>query len=123
MSPANLVRTAVWTTVFGGAGVLHFLRPQLFDALVPEELPGQRRYWTWGSGVLELTLAAAVAVPRTRAVIGRPAAVFLLGVLPGNVKMAVDWQRDGRKPPLLRAGAWARVAGQFPMIASVLRLH
>lgn len=120
-------RVAIWTTVFGGAGVLHFAAHQLFDPLVPEQLPGEQRYWTWGSGALELALAAAIANPGTRARAALPAAVFLAGVLPGNVKMALDWQKDSqndsRKSPLLAAGAWLRVAGQLPMIGSVLRLR
>lgn len=117
------VRATIWATVFGGAGVLHFAAHSSFDPLVPEQLPGEQRYWTWGSGVLELALAAAIANPSTRARAALPAAAFLAGVLPGNVKMALDWQKDGRKSRLLTVGAWARVAGQLPMIASVLRLR
>ena len=116
------LRAAVWATVFGGAGVLHFARRRVFDSIVPEELPGEQRYWTWGSGVLELALAAAIANPSTRAAAARPAAVFLLGVWPGNIKMAVDWQRSDKMSALMKAGAWVRVAAQVPMIASVSRL-
>lgn len=115
-------RAAVWATVFGGAGVLHFARHRFFDSIVPEELPGEQKYWTWGSGVLELALAAAIANPSTRAAAARPAALFLLGVWPGNIKMAVDWQRSKKTSALMKAGAWARVAAQVPMIASVAKL-
>ncbi|AGP31785.1 DoxX family protein [Corynebacterium terpenotabidum] len=118
----DTVRTAVWASVFGGAGVLHFAVRPFYDTLVPEQLPGEAKYWTWGSGVLEFALAAAIANPGTRKKAARPAAAFLLGVLPGNVKMALDWQKDDRKSPALKAGGWARVALQFPMIASVLRV-
>ena len=34
------IRSAVWGTVFGTAGVLHFVKPEGFDRIVPEELPG-----------------------------------------------------------------------------------
>lgn len=122
-SVRDTIRTAVWATVFGGAGVLHFAQRRFFDGLVPEELPGERKYWTWGSGVLELGLAAAIVIPGTRAVIGTPAAWFLAGVWPGNIKMALDWQRSSRTSTLMKVGAWARVAAQVPMIASVRRLR
>lgn len=115
-------RAAVWATVFGGAGVLHFAQHRFFDALVPAELPGEQKYWTWGSGVIELGLSAAIANPSTRAAAATPASLFLLGVWPGNIKMALDWQRSTKKSPLMKAGAWARVAAQVPMIVSTSRL-
>ncbi|MDN5581389.1 MAG: DoxX family protein [Corynebacterium sp.] len=115
-------RAAVWATVFGGAGVLHFAQRRFFDSIVPEELPGEQKYWTWGSGVIELALAAAIANPSTRAASAKPASLFLLGVWPGNIKMAIDWQASDSKSTLFKAGAWARVAGQVPMIVSTSRL-
>lgn len=116
-------RAVVWATVFGGAGVLHFTARRFYDAIVPAQLSGPARYWTWGSAVAEFGLAAAIASPGTREKAAVPAALFLAGVLPANVKMALDWQRDPRKSPLLRAGGWVRVVGQVPMIMSVLRLR
>jgi uncharacterized membrane protein len=115
-------RAAVWATVFGGAGVLHFAQRRAFDSLVPEGLPGERRYWTWGSGVVELGLAAAIANPSTRTSAATPATLFLLAVWPGNIKMALDWQRSGSKNTLMTIGGWARVAGQVPMMLSTRKL-
>lgn len=120
---ADTVRAAVWATVFGGAGVLHFAARRFYDTLIPEQLPGEAKYWTWGSGVLEFGLAAAIANPGTRAKAAVPAAAFLAGVLPGNVKMALDWQADDRKSTAVKVGGWARVAAQAPMVISVLRLR
>lgn len=121
-STTDKARVAVWTTVFGGAGVLHFAARRFYDTLIPEQLPGEAKYWTWGSALLEFGLAAAIANPGTRAKAAVPAAAFLAGVLPGNVKMALDWQADDRKSTAMKAGGWARVAAQVPMIMSVLRL-
>ncbi len=115
-------RARVWATVFGGAGVLHFAQRRFYDSLVPEELPGEQKYWTWGSGVVELALAAAIANPSTRAAAATPATLFLLGVWPGNIKMALDWQGSGKKSTLMKIGGWARVAGQVPMILSTRKL-
>ena len=47
-------------------GVLHLVAPAPFDAIVPRSLPGGPRFWTLASGLAELGVAAAVAVPRTR---------------------------------------------------------
>ncbi|HJC84049.1 MAG TPA: hypothetical protein H9751_00565 [Candidatus Corynebacterium faecigallinarum] len=116
-------RPALWATVFGAAGVLHVVRPQFFDSLVPQELPGGQRVWTLGSGVVELGLSAAILNPATRRKIGRPAALFLVGVLPGNVKMALDWQRSKKMSPVMKVGAWVRVVAQVPMIVSASRIR
>ena len=122
-SRTERARAAVWATVFGGAGALHFGARRFYDTLIPEQLPGEAKLWTWGSALVEFGLAAAIANPKTRAKAAKPAAVFLVGVLPGNVKMALDWQADDRKSTAMKIGGWARVAAQLPMIASVLRLR
>jgi uncharacterized membrane protein len=95
------------------AGVGHFVLPQQFDAIVPRALPGPARAWTYTSGVVELALAAGVALPRTRRAAARAAAAFFVGVFPANVQMAVDW-RD--RPTPLRAAALARLPLQVPLV-------
>lgn len=95
------------------AGVAHFATPRPFDALVPRALPGSPRAWTYGSGAVELALAAGIAVPRTRAVAAKAAAAFLAGVFPANVQMAVDWRH---RPAPLRTAALARLPLQLPLV-------
>ncbi|MFC9926268.1 hypothetical protein [Streptomyces sp. NPDC127190] len=95
------------------AGVAHFAVPRQFDALVPRALPGSPRAWTYGSGAVELALAAGVAAPRTRAVAAQAAAAFFVGVFPANVKMAVDWRH---RPAPLRTAALARLPLQVPLV-------
>ncbi|GAA3221890.1 DoxX family protein [Pseudonocardia petroleophila] len=73
------------------AGVTHFVAPDFFDSMVPEQLPGTARFWTYASGAAELGVAAAVAVPRTRRLGGLAAAALFVAVFPANVKMAIDW--------------------------------
>src|SRR3954452_13828054 len=74
------------------AGVTHFSRPRQYDAIVPRSLPGSPRKWTYASGAADLSVAAAVANPRTRRVGGLAAAALFAAVFPANVKMAVDWR-------------------------------
>ncbi|MDT8909369.1 hypothetical protein [Amycolatopsis sp. PS_44_ISF1] len=104
------------------SGALHFLRPKPFDSLVPKELPGTRRAWTYGSGVGELGVAAAILAPRTRELGGLAAALLFVGVFPGNVKMALDYQRKGR-PARDRAIAWLRLPVQWPLVQWALTVR
>ncbi|WP_103340602.1 DoxX family protein [Amycolatopsis sp. CA-126428] len=108
--------------VLGTMGVLHFAVPKPFDGLIPASLPGSRRAWTYGSGVAELTIAAAVAAPRTRRLGGLAAALLFLGVFPGNVKMAVD-ASSKKAPAPQQAMAWARLPLQWPLIAWALKVR
>ncbi|MFF3918172.1 DoxX family protein [Streptomyces sp. NPDC001852] len=99
--------------LLAAAGVAHFANPRPFDALVPRSLPGTPRSWTYGSGVVELALAAGIAAPRTRAVAAKAAAAFFVGVFPANVQMAVDWRH---RPAPLRTAALARLPLQVPLV-------
>lgn len=99
--------------LLAGAGAAHAVAPKLFDAMVPEFLPGKQRTWTQASGVAELLLAAAIAVPQTRKVGALAAAGFFAGILPAHFKTAHDW-RD--KPTALKVGAYARIPLQVPLV-------
>ncbi|MEU9455478.1 hypothetical protein [Streptomyces sp. NPDC048277] len=99
--------------LLAAAGVAHFAAPKSFDATIPGALPGPPRAWTYGSGAVELALAAGIALPRTRAVAARAATAFFVGVFPANVKMAVDWQK---RPEPLRTAALARLPLQIPLV-------
>mgnify|MGYP000461561234 CR=1 FL=1 len=54
-----------------GTGVGHFLAPKPFDTIVPAELPGDARFYTYASGVAEVGVGAMLLVPRTRRAGGR----------------------------------------------------
>ncbi|MFF4715419.1 hypothetical protein ACFY2V_29120 [Streptomyces eurythermus] len=99
--------------LLAAAGAAHFAVPRQFDAIVPRSLPGPPRAWTYGSGAVELALAAGIAAPRTRATAARAAAAFFVGVFPANVRMAADWRH---RPAPLRAAALARLPLQVPLV-------
>lgn len=104
--------------VMGFAGVAHFVRPEFFDPIVPDWMPGSARTTTYVSGVVELAAAALVANPRTRRVGGWFAAATFVAVFPANVQSALDGGMSGLEPPLNSpAVAWARLPLQFPLIA------
>ncbi len=105
--------------LFGGAGVLHFVKPEPFDGIVPDALPGKARTYTYVSGVAELTAAALLANPKTRAAGGTFAAALLAAVWPANFNMAWQW-RDKSWP--MKALAIGRLPLQVPLIQAALRL-
>lgn len=109
---------AVLAAMLATTGVLHFVAPAPFDAIVPRWVPGPRRRWTHLSGVAELGVAAAVAVPRSRRAGGLAAVALLLAVFPANVQMAVDWRH---KPLPYRLLAWSRLPLQLPLVVWALR--
>ena len=101
--------------LLAGAGVLHFVRPEFYDAMIPPFL-GSPRTWTYASGVVELAVAAAVAVPGTRRRGALAAAVLLVAVFPANVYMALD---PGDLP---RWAAIVRLPLQIPLVVWALRV-
>lgn len=101
--------------LLAGAGVLHFVRPEFYDALIPPFLPNPRA-WTYGSGVLELVAAGAVALPRTRKAGGYATAALFVAVFPANVYSAID---PGNLP---RWAAIARLPLQIPLVLWALQV-
>ncbi|WP_278315176.1 DoxX family protein [Lolliginicoccus levis] len=107
--------------LLGGAGVVHFVAPQFFDRIVPRFLPGEPRWYTQASGVAELGIAGALAVPRTQRAGATLAALLFVAVFPANVQMTVDWLRSSRLSPWMKAGAIARLPLQVPLVTEALK--
>jgi uncharacterized membrane protein len=106
-------RTTLFLIVLlGGSGILHFVRPGPFVAIVPKSLP-RKRELVWASGVCELGGAALMSVPATRALGGKLTALLFVVVLPANVSMAL---RSARKPFWYRAMTWLRLPLQIPLV-------
>lgn len=103
------------SALLAGAGVLHVVRPDFYDALIPPFLPNPRA-WTYGSAVLELAAAVAVALPRTRRVGGYATAALLVAVFPANLYSALE---PGDLP---RWAAIARLPLQVPLVLWALQV-
>jgi uncharacterized membrane protein len=97
--------------LLAGAGTTHFLSPGFYDRIVPHALPGSPRSWTYASGVVELGVAAAVAVPRTRSRGAVLAALLFIAVFPANIQMAVDAETVKEK-----AISYGRLPLQLPLV-------
>ena len=100
------------------SGTIHIVRPKTFYPLMPEWLPAHKEI-VIGSGVAELACAAAVVCPKTRRLGALASAALLIGVLPGNVDMAVGAQKTSNVP--YKIGTIARLPLQGPMIRAMLR--
>jgi uncharacterized membrane protein len=111
---------AALTALLTITGLLHLVRPAAFDAIVPRALPGSARFWTLASGVAELAVATAVAVPRSRRPGATAAAGLFVAVLPANFQMALDWSDRSASA---RAVAWCRLPLQVPLVPWALRIR
>ncbi|MEA2141985.1 MAG: hypothetical protein QOI64_415 [Solirubrobacteraceae bacterium] len=106
--------------IFTLTGLLHFLRPRWYMAIMPDYLPAHREL-VYASGVAEMAGGLGTLHPRTRAPASWWSIATLVAVFPANVHMAVHHERYRRIPggkPALYARlpvqalliAWARYA-------------
>ncbi|OBK46805.1 hypothetical protein [Mycobacterium sp. 1081908.1] len=103
-----------------GIGTLHFLAPKPFDGIVPAELPGDARLYTYVSGAAEVSIGALLLPRRTRRFAALAAALLFVAVFPANVNMVRLWWG---KPWPMRVAALARLPLQLPMITTVLKIR
>jgi uncharacterized membrane protein len=82
---------------FTFAGVMHFVKPEPFVAIVPKWMPGAYAL-VYVSGVFEILGGIGALVPQTRAYAGLGLAALLIAVFPANVYMALHQIPFGDKP-------------------------
>jgi len=97
---------------FTAAGALHFLRPGMYEDIMPEYLPAHHEL-VLASGAAEIGGALGVVPQRTRRLAGLWLAATLVAVFPANLHMALHPERYPGLPPAL---LWARLALQPPAI-------
>ena len=104
--------------MFAGSGVLHLVRPETFEPIVPEFVPAHREV-VYASGVAELLCAAGMLHPATRKYAGWASAALLLAVYPANFKMAGDALKSrNSKAKAITVG---RLPLQLPLIRAAVR--
>jgi len=104
--------------IFVISGLLHLLKPEVYEPLMPQLVPAHREVIVV-SGVVELACAAGLLHPRTRVAAGWSSVALLLAVYPANLKMAADL-KSSRKTGL-KTAAFARLPLQIPLIRSAVR--
>ena len=104
----------------GTTGVLHFAKPEHYDAIVPHALPGSARFYTYASGAAELGIAGLLSVPTTRRAGALAAIALYTAVFPANVQMAWDWRHEST---FKRVVAFGRLPLQIPLIHSAWKIY
>lgn len=101
-------------------GIGHFIIPKPLDLIVPEFLPGEARFWTYLSGVVEIAIGAMLISKSGKVIFGKSIRLWgailslalFITVYTANIKMAIDWSSREMPDPLI---AYARLPLQFPL--------
>lgn len=109
--------TVALSALFVLAGSLHFLRPEVFDAIVPPGTPLSARTATLLSGAAEVLGGLGLLHPGTRPAARWGLLALLLAVFPANVFMAQHPGRFG----LPAWALWARLPLQPLLMWAVWR--
>ena len=108
--------------IFIVAGLMHFLRPGWYEAIMPDWLPAHREL-VYASGLAEIAGGAAVIHPRTRRWGAAWSIATLLAVFPANLHMSLNperyrgvpgapWSLHARLPLQLVFIVWAHAAAR-----------
>lgn len=102
------------------AGVLHFVVPAYFIAIVPRWLPNPDLLVVL-SGLGEIVGGLGLMVARTRRIAGAGLIVLLVAVFPANIQMLHDWRASGGGG-WYEVGLWLRLPVQLLLIWVVHRV-
>ena len=101
---------------FTYVGILHFIDPEWFTAIVPEILPGSDVFWVIISGIPEILCGIGLIVPKTRILAARATVVLLVILYWANLNMWIyDIELDGNSFPL-----WAHILRGLAQVVMVL---
>lgn len=101
--------------IFTIAGVLHFVKPEFYEAIMPDYLPAHREL-VYASGIAEIVGGLGTLHPKTRRVASWWSIATLLAVFPANVDMALN-PEDYPNVPGGAAALYARLPLQALFIA------
>ncbi|MDQ6926148.1 MAG: DoxX family membrane protein [Candidatus Eremiobacteraeota bacterium] len=112
-------RTVIPGVLFIVAGLLHFIRPAMYEAIVPPQL-GHAALLVAVSGVAEIAGGIGLMIPRLRRLAGFGLIALLLAVWPANIHMALAADQFAFVAPAW--ALWVRVVLQIPLIAWIERI-
>src|SRR3954453_15103287 len=92
------------------AGVMHFVIPRQYEAIVPASLGKGKKELVVASGIAEIAGGALILPASTRKLGRWWSLATLAAVYPANIEMALRPQRSPKTPP---AALWARLPLQF----------
>ena len=100
------------------AGTLHFLRPRVYESMMPATWP-ERRALVYASGVAEIAGGLGLMVPQTRRRAGWWLLATLAAIFPANIHMALH-PEDFPEVPGGAIALKARLPFQFAFAAWVI---
>jgi len=103
MSPGLLITGVIFIV----AGILHFVMPKFYLALMPSYLPNPLLL-VYVSGMFEALGGVGLLVPATRTVAAVGLILLLLAILPANVEMLRLAQQRGASA-VFQAACWIRL--------------
>ncbi|MCY1019790.1 DoxX family membrane protein [Pyxidicoccus sp. MSG2] len=102
---------------FIGAGVMHFLMPARYEAMIPPQLPSPL-FWVLLSGVFQVAGGVGMLLQRTRRLAALGLIALLLAILPANLHEAAA-NSASHVLPLPDWYFWLRIPFQLVYIAWV----
>nr|WP_263315041.1 hypothetical protein [Mammaliicoccus sp. Marseille-Q6498] len=114
------VMRALFGIGFTFAGIMHFVRSEGFEAIVPAYLPCKKAI-VWLTGVMEVIFGLLTLLKKTNNTTKKLMEWFLLAVFPANVYMAKNnIALNGKTLP--KWALWGRLPLQFVMIKLIRKL-
>lgn len=93
------------------AGIMHFVKPKFFLAIVPPYLPNPKAMVFW-SGIFEMALGVGLLFENRRSFSATGIILLLIAVFPANLYMAYG-EKFQKMSPLIR---WGRLPIQLVLI-------
>ncbi len=112
-------RTIIVGVLFIAAGAVHFIRPAMYEQIVPPQL-GHAGVLVAISGLAEIAGGLGLIIPQTRRAAGIGLIALLIAVWPANIYMAVEAQHFASAAPAWVL--WARVPLQVALIWWIARI-
>lgn len=113
---ARTIGRAFVTIAMVIVGVMHFVNPEPFTRIVPQELP-EPKLLVYVSGVFEIALGLAIQIPKIRKLAGWGLVALYVAVFPANINMAVRHIELTPGEPISPLVAWGRLPFQIVFIA------
>ena len=108
IQPARYLMAALYIV----AGSLHFIRPAVYEKIVPASLPAPHLL-VQISGAAEILGGLGLLMPVTQTAAAWGLIALLLAVFPANLTMVTD---HARFPTIPLWAAWLRLPLQLPLI-------
>ena len=109
----------VFSAAMVGVGVLHFVRPEPFVAIVPPYLP-EPLLLVYISGFFEVIGGVGLVVPRTRRWASWGLILLYIAVFPANIHMAIEAERFAAELQIPEWSLYTRLLYQLVLAAWAL---